>query len=74
MPELASYMKGDTCATKGGRNAPMSLLSLLHKKHSEGGKGQEKRTSQVPPSPLFEYELALTAKVKPGHVSAQGLC
>jgi len=42
----------------------------------EGERGQEKEKCQVPPSPLFEYEPALTAKMKkPAYsICTKGLC
>ena len=41
----------------------MSIVVVTAQK--EGGeREQEKEKCQVPPSPLFEYEPALTAKVK----------
>ena len=45
MLELASYMKGDTCATKEGegRNAPMSLSSSLHESTKKERKRVEKK-------------------------------
>ena len=37
-------------------------------------KEKGRKISQVPPSPLFKYEWALTVKVKPVYVFAQGVC
>jgi len=45
----------------------MSVVVIAaQNKGRRGGKrtGKRKERSQVPPSPLFEYDLALTAKVK----------
>jgi len=42
------------------------IVAAQNKGRRGGGKrtGKRKERSQVPPSPLFEYDLALTAKVK----------
>ena len=50
MLKLASYMKGDTCATKEGRgrrNAPMSLTSSLHERHKKRARKKNKPSTSI---------------------------
>jgi len=52
---------------EGERNALMSIVIVTAQnkgRRREGKEDRKKKKSQVPPLPLFEYEPALTAKVK----------
>jgi len=52
------------------------VVTAQNKGRRRGKEDRKKKKSQVPPSPLFEYEPALTAKVKkPAYsICTKGLC